>query len=290
MTIFETGSGVPTLSTTQREITVAHSPDSDDAFMFYALASGKVESPTLAFRHHLNDIETLNRQAMEGRWDVTAVSFHAFPQISERYCLMPCGGSMGDGYGPIVVSRQVLQPEQLRGRKIAVPGTLTTAFLVMKIYQPEFEAVVVPFDKIMDAVKEGRAEAGLLIHEGQLTFAQQGLHCVVDLGRWWGEQFGLPLPLGANAIRRDLPAPVRQEAAQLLRRSVAYALAHRPEAMQYALQFARDMDPALADRFVGMYVNDYTMDYGPRGRRAIETLFQLGYEKGIIALKPRIEF
>ncbi|MBI4441852.1 MAG: ABC transporter substrate-binding protein [Acidobacteria bacterium] len=277
-------------SQAKREITVAHSPDSDDAFMFYALARHKVQSPTLAFRHHLNDIETLNRQALEGRWDVTAISFHAYPEIADRYCLMPCGGSMGDGYGPLVVSRRVLQPEDLRGKKIAVPGTLTTSFLVMKIYQPEFEAVVVPFDKIMDAVKQGSVEAGLLIHEGQLTFGRDGLHCVVDLGRWWGEQFGLPLPLGANAIRRDLPLPVRQEAAQLLRRSITYALEHREEALEYALQFARDMEPALADRFVGMYVNDYTIDYGPRGLRAIETLFRLGYEKGLIARVPRIEF
>ncbi|MBI4465636.1 MAG: ABC transporter substrate-binding protein [Acidobacteria bacterium] len=276
--------------TTPREITVAHSPDSDDAFMFYALARHKVQSPTLAFRHHLNDIETLNRQAMEGRWDVTAISFHAFPQISDRYCLLPCGGSLGDGYGPIVVSRDVLQPEELRSRKIAVPGTLTTAYLVMKIYQPEFEAVIVPFDKILDAVKEGRAEAGLLIHEGQLTFERDGLHCVVDLGRWWKDQFDLPLPLGGNVIRRDLPAAVRQEAAQLLRRSVEYALEHRREAMEYALQFARDLETELADRFVGMYVNDYTIDYGTRGRQAIETLFRLGYEKGIIARKPPIEF
>lgn len=276
--------------TTPREITLAHSPDSDDAFMFYALASRKVASPTLAFRHHLQDIETLNRQAMEGRWDVTAISFAAFPQISDRYGLLPCGGSLGDGYGPLIVSRRLRKPEELRGKKIAVPGTWTTAYLVMKIYQPEFEAVVAPFDKILDAVKEGRAEAGLLIHEGQLTFGREGLHCVLDLGRWWKDQFDLPLPLGANAIRRSLPAAVRQEVTRLLRRSVEYALAHRPEALEYALQFARDMEPDLADRFVGMYVNDYTIDYGPRGRQAIETLFRLGCEKGLIARQPLIEF
>ena len=270
----------------KREITVAHSPDSDDAFMFYALARGKVESPALAFRHHLSDIETLNRQAMEGQWDVTAVSFHAFPYITARYALMPCGGSLGDGYGPMVVSGRAMSPGELRGKKVAVPGTLTTSYLVMKIYEPDFEAVVTPFDKIMDAVKEGGVDAGLLIHEGQLTYGSAGLHCVVDLGRWWKDEFGLPLPLGANAIRKDLPAPVQEEATALLRSSIRYALDHRAEAMAYALEFARDMEASLADRFVGMYVNDYSLDYGPQGRRAIQTLFRLGYEKGLYAQKP----
>ena len=270
----------------KQEITVAHSPDSDDAFMFYALATRKVQSPRLDFRHHLSDIETLNRQALEGRWDVTAISFHAFPYVAERYLLMPCGGSLGDGYGPLVVSTQALAPDQLRGKTIAVPGTLTTAYLVMKIYEPEFQPVVVPFDQIMKAVKEKRVDAGLLIHEGQLTFQNDGLHSVVDLGRWWQDRFGLPLPLGANAIRKDIAQPVRDEATDLLRNSIRYALEHRQEAMTYALQFARDMETALADRFVGMYVNDYSLDYGPQGRRAIETLLRLGYEKGVITVKP----
>jgi len=270
----------------KRDITVAHSPDSDDAFMFYALARGKVTSPTLEFRHHLSDIETLNRQAMEGKWDVTAVSFHAFPYLTGLYALMPCGGSLGDGYGPIIVSRKELSKDELRGKKIAVPGKLTTSYLVMKIYEPDFQEVVVPFDKIMDAVQEGTVDAGLLIHEGQLTYGSAGLHCAVDLGRWWKEQFDLPLPLGANAIRKDLPEAVREEAAAMLRNSVRYALDHRPEAMAYALEFARDMDPALADRFVGMYVNDYTLDYGEKGRRAIQLLFRLGYEKGLYSEKP----
>jgi len=270
----------------KREITVAHSPDSDDAFMFYALAQGKVGSPALEFRHHLSDIETLNRQAMEGQWDVTAVSFHAFPYITERYALMPCGGSLGDGYGPITVSKQALSPDQLRGRKIAVPGKLTTSYLVLKIYEPDFEAVVVPFDRIMEAVQEGSVDAGLLIHEGQLTYGSMGLHCAVDLGRWWKEQFGLPLPLGANAIRRDLPQPVQIEASALLRDSIQYALEHRAEAMRYALQFARDMEAGLADCFVGMYVNHYSLDYGAEGRRAIQTLFRLGYEKGLYSEMP----
>ena len=270
----------------KREITVAHSPDSDDAFMFYALARGKVESPTIQFRHHLSDIETLNRQAMEGQFDVTAVSFHALPYVTGRYSLMPCGGSLGDGYGPIIVSRRELSRDQLRGKRIAVPGKLTTSYLVMKIYEPDFEATVVPFDKIMDAVQEGSVEAGLLIHEGQLTYGSSGLHCVVDLGQWWKEQFGLPLPLGANAIRRDLPQPVQEEATALLRSSIRYALEHRSEAMAYALEFARDMEPSLADRFVGMYVNDYSLDYGTQGRQAIQMLFRLGYEKGLYSEKP----
>jgi 1,4-dihydroxy-6-naphthoate synthase len=271
---------------TKREISVAHSPDSDDAFMFYAVAKGKVASPAVEFRHHLSDIETLNRQAMDGQWDVTAVSFHAFPYVAERYALMPCGGSLGDGYGPIIVSAKAFGPEQLPGKRIAVPGTLTTSYLVLKIYQPDFEPVVVPFDKIMDAVAEGSVDAGLLIHEGQLTFSSSGLHCVVDLGKWWKDQFGLPLPLGANAIRRDLPKAIQDEATALLRSSIRYALEHRPEALSYAMQFARDMEPGLADRFVGMYVNDYTLDYGPDGRRAIQLLFRLGYEKGLYSKEP----
>lgn len=275
---------------TKQEITVAHSPDSDDAFMFYALATDKVESPTLSFRHHLQDIETLNRQAMEGVWDVTAISFHAFPYICDRYSLLPCGGSLGDGYGPIVVSHAPLTPEQLRGKKIAVPGTLTTAYLVMKIYQPDFQPVVVPFDQILKAVKENSVDAGLLIHEGQLTFSRDGLHRVIDLGQWWGEQFGLPLPLGGNAVRKDFSTDLREEIAGLLRRSVQYALDHRQEALAHALQFAREMDPDLADRFVGMYVNDYTLDFGPRGRQGIATLFRLGYDRGLIPQMPPLEF
>ena len=270
----------------KRDITVAHSPDSDDAFMFYALAKGKIASRTIQFRHRLSDIETLNRQAMEGQWDVTAVSFHALPYLTERYKLMPCGGSLGDGYGPIIVSREKLSPVALRGKRIAVPGKLTTSYLVMKIYEPDFEEVVVPFDTIMDAVQERRVDAGLLIHEGQLTYGNSGLHCALDLGQWWKEQFGLPLPLGANAIRRALPQPVQEEATALLRGSIRYALEHRAEAMAYALEFARDMPTDLADRFVGMYVNDYSLDYGTQGRQAIQLLFRLGYENGLYSEKP----
>ena len=275
---------------TKREITVAHSPDSDDAFMFYALATGKVQSPELEFRHHLKDIESLNREAQQGVWDVTAISFHAYPYIADRYVLMPCGGSMGEGYGPIVVSQRPLAPRELAGKKLAIPGTLTTAYLVMKIYQPEFEAVVVPFDKILDAVQEGSVDAGLLIHEGQLTFRSLGLHLVADLGKWWQEQFDLPLPLGGNAIRREWSKPLRDEIGRLVRDSIQYGLDHRQEAMAYALGFARDMDPELADKFVGMYVNGYTLEYGERGVRAIETLLQLAHEGGLIPRKPTIEF
>jgi 1,4-dihydroxy-6-naphthoate synthase len=274
----------------KRVVTVAHSPDSDDAFMFYALATGKVSSPEMEFRHHLKDIESLNREAQQGVWDVTAISFHAYPYITDRYVLMPCGGSLGDGYGPIVVSRKPLAPSELAGRRLAIPGTLTTAFLVMKLFQPDFEAVVVPFDKILDEVVEGRVDAGLLIHEGQLTFGSLGLRLVADLGKWWQEQFHLPLPLGGNAIRREWPKPLRDEVARLLRESVQYGLDHRREAMAYALGFARDMEPELADRFVGMYVNGYTLDYGARGRQAIETLLDLGFQKGLIPRRPSVEF
>ena len=274
----------------KQEITLAHSPDSDDAFMFYALATRKVESETLIFRHHLQDIETLNRQAMEGVWDVTAVSFHAIPYISKLYSLLPCGSSMGDGYGPLLVSSRHDTPDQLRGKKIAIPGMLTTAFLVLKLYQPDFQPVVVPFDRIIDAVKEGSVDAGLLIHEGQLTFDRDGLHRVLDLGVWWKEQFGLPLPLGGNAIRKALPGPVRREIAKILRDSIQHALDFRQEALAYALQFARGMDTSLADRFVGMYVNDYTLDYGQPGRQAIQKLLHLGYANGLISDEPQIEF
>ncbi|MCH8267911.1 MAG: ABC transporter substrate-binding protein [Acidobacteria bacterium] len=275
---------------TKREITLAHSPDSDDAFMFYALAAHKVESETLLFSHHLKDIETLNQQAREGVWDITAVSFHAVPYISKLYSLLPCGSSMGDGYGPILVSASSHTPEQLRGKKIAIPGTLTTAFLVLQLYQPDFQPVVVPFDQIIDAVKENSVDAGLLIHEGQLTYNQDGLHRVLDLGVWWKEKFGLPLPLGGNAVRKALPGPVRREIATIVRRSIQHALDYREEALAYALQFARGMETPLADRFVGMYVNDYTLDYGQQGREAIQKLLQMGHEQGLISDAPQIEF
>jgi 1,4-dihydroxy-6-naphthoate synthase len=275
---------------TKREITLAHSPDSDDAFMFYALATNKVDSDKVVVRHHLNDIETLNREAEQGVWDVTAISFHALPYITQHYTLLPCGGSMGDGYGPIVVSTRNLSPDDLRGKRIAVPGTLTSAYLTMKIYQPDFVPVVTRFDQIIAAVKEGSVDAGLLIHEGQLTFGHDGLRKVVDLGRWWKDLYGLPLPLGGNVIRKELRGPLGDEISAVIRKSVQYALDSRPEALAYALQFARDMEPELADRFVGMYVNEYTLDYGPAGREAISKLLNLGYEKGLISVKPVVEF
>jgi 1,4-dihydroxy-6-naphthoate synthase len=258
--------------------------------MFYALATSKVTAPELEFRHTLKDIESLNREAREGVWDVTAISFHAYPYIADRYVLMDCGGSMGDGYGPMLVSQRALTPDQIKGKKIAVPGKLTTAYLTMRIYEPDFEAVVVPFDKILDAVEEGSVDGGLLIHEGQLTFRRQGLHLVVDLGRWWKEQYDLPLPLGGNAIRREWAPPFRAQIGGMLKASIQYALDHRKEAMAYALSFARDMEADLADRFVGMYVNNYTLDYGDRGRRAIELLLDLGYQKGLIPSRPAVEY
>ncbi len=274
---------------TKREITVAHSPDSDDAFMFYALATRKVDSPALSFNHHLQDIETLNREAQQGLWDVTAVSFHAYPYITDKYTLMPCGGSLGDAYGPMVVTQRPCTPEELKGKKLAIPGTLTTAYLVMKIFQPDFEPVVVPFDKILDAVVEGSVDGGLIIHEGQLTYRNQGLHCALDLGKWWKQQYNLPLPLGGNVIRREFSPELRQDIARLVKESVQHALDHRSEAMEYAMQFARDLETDLADRFVGMYVNGYTLDYGEQGRQAIKTLFQLGFEKGLIPNIPPLE-
>ena len=274
----------------KREITVAHSPDSDDAFMFYALATSKVTAPGLEFHHTLKDIESLNREAREGVWDVTAISFHAYPYVADRYVLMDCGGSMGDGYGPMLVSQRAFTPDQIKGKKIAVPGKLTTAYLTMRIYEPDFEAVVVPFDKILDAVEEGSVDGGLLIHEGQLTFRRQGLHLVVDLGRWFKDKYDLPLPLGGNAIRREWTPAFRAQIGTMLRASIQYALDHRKEAMAYALGFARDMEVELADRFVGMYVNNYTLDYGDRGRRAIEMLLDLGYQKGLIPSRPAVEY
>lgn len=274
----------------KREITIAHSPDSDDAFMFYALATNKVESPNLSYKHHLNDIETLNREAKEGIWDVTAISFAALPYITEHYALMPCGGSMGDGYGPIVISAHKFSPSELRGKRIAIPGTMTSAYLTMKLYQPDFVPVVTRFDEIMQSVQERKVDAGLLIHEGQLTFSDDGLFSIVDLGRWWKDLYDLPLPLGGNAIRKSLRGALADEINDALRRSVKYAMQCRPEALAYAMQFARDMDPELADRFIGMYVNDYTLDYGTKGREAIVKFLQLGYEKGLIPIQPQVEF
>ncbi len=271
-------------------ITVAHSPDSDDAFMFYGLASGAVASSKYEIGQVLSDIESLNRAAFEGRHEVTAVSFHAYAHLFETYALLPHGASMGDRYGPILVTRKG-GPRSLDGVKVAVPGTLTTAFLALRLYQPHFEYEVMPFDQIQDAVRDGRAQAGLLIHEGQLTYAEEGLQKLVDLGEWWADRTGgLPLPLGGNVIRRDLGPEAIREVSRLLHDSIAYALSHREEAVQYALQFGRGLDKVRTDTFVGMYVNQLTLDYGDRGRAAVERLFGESFEKGLIPKRVPVEF
>jgi 1,4-dihydroxy-6-naphthoate synthase len=277
-------------NTSVTEIVCAHSPDSDDAFMFYGLATKKIRSRLVSFRHVLEDIESLNKKATEGRYEISAISYHAYPYVSDKYLLMASGSSVGDGYGPIVVTARHMPPEELKGKRIAIPGTMTTAFLALKLFQPDFEPVIVPFDKILEAVKQRQAVAGLVIHEGQLTYGHGGLHCVVDLGKWFQSQYGLPLPLGANAMRRDLAPELRSECIRLLRESIEYSLAHREEALNYALQFARDMDPRLAEKFVGMYVNQLTIDGGEIVERAAQKLLDLGYEAGLIPHKTSVEF
>ncbi|HZI18195.1 MAG TPA: MqnA/MqnD/SBP family protein [Pyrinomonadaceae bacterium] len=276
--------------TQTRTITVAHSPDSDDAFMFYGLATSKIETGGLRYEHVLEDIQTLNEKAMRGVYDVTAVSFHAYAYIADRYALLPHGASIGEGYGPIVVSREPHKVADLPRLKVAVPGTLTSAFLALRILCPEFEYVVVPFDKIIDAVRDGRADAGLLIHEGQLFYQSLGLHKVVDLGEWWKGRHDLPLPMGGNAVRRELGADLIARVSKHLRESIAYSLANREDALSYAMQFARDMDRGLADRFVGMWVNQLTLDYTERGRRAVRLLLDEGHERGVIPRRVEVEF
>ncbi|HEY6968129.1 MAG TPA: MqnA/MqnD/SBP family protein [Candidatus Angelobacter sp.] len=273
-----------------RVISVAHSPDSDDAFMFYGLATNKVRVPGLKFNHTLTDIETLNRKAMEGVYDVTAISFHAYPYIQDNYALMPCGGSVGDKYGPMIVAPRPVGLEEVKRMKVAVPGTLTTAYLTLKLFAPKIETEVVPFDQIIPAVLDGRYEAGLIIHEGQLTYESSGLHKILDLGKWWADLTGLPLPLGGNAIRRSLGPELIASINQALRDSIQYALDHREQALAYAMQFARDLDHEKADRFVGMYVNARTLDYGPDGKEAVAKLLGMGYQAGIIPHQPRVEF
>jgi 1,4-dihydroxy-6-naphthoate synthase len=273
-----------------KEISVAHSPDSDDAFMFYGLATNKIRVPGLKFNHTLTDIETLNRKAMEGFYDVTAISFHAYPYIQDKYALMTCGGSVGEQYGPMVVAPRAFGLEDLKRMKIAVPGTLTTAYLALKLFAPKIETAVVPFDRIIPEVVAGKYEAGLIIHEGQLTYETSGLHKILDLGKWWHELTGLPLPLGGNAIRRELGPELIAGISKALRDSIQYALDHREEALAYAMQFARDLDHQMADRFVGMYVNERTLDYGKDGKEAVEQLLGMGYRAGIIPHAPRVEF
>lgn len=273
-----------------REILVAHSPDSDDAFMFYGLATNKIRVPGLKFSHTLCDIETLNRKALEGFYDITAISFHAYPYIQDKYALMPSGGSVGEGYGPMIVAARNVTAEEIMKCRIAVPGTMTTAYLALKLFAPEIATDVVPFDQIIPQVLAGKYEAGLIIHEGQLTFNKSGLHKIVDMGKWWRDTTGLPLPLGGNAIRRELGPELIASCCTALRDSIRYALEHREQALEYAMQFARDLDRQMADKFVGMYVNERTLDYGKDGRDAITKLLEMGHEAGIIPHKPAVDF
>ncbi|HQZ96098.1 MAG TPA: hypothetical protein PLP21_07240 [Pyrinomonadaceae bacterium] len=274
----------------KRTITVAHSPDSDDAFMFYGLATNKLETPGLKFEHTLKDIQTLNEDAKNGVFDVTAVSFHAYAYIADKYALLPHGASIGDKYGPIVVSKEPKKAEDIGKMKIAVPGELTSAYLALKIYNADFEHVVVPFDEIIDTVLKGDVDAGLLIHEGQLFYHQLGLYKVLDLGEWWHEKTSLPLPMGGNVIRRDLGPELMKEVSKYLHASIAYSMENREDALAYAMQFARDMQPELADRFVAMWVNDLTLDYGDRGREAVRLLLDEGHKAGIIPHRVQIDF
>ncbi|MGA2727004.1 MAG: MqnA/MqnD/SBP family protein [Terracidiphilus sp.] len=276
---------------TVTDISIAHSPDSDDAFMFYGLATNKVRVPGYRFSHTLSDIETLNRKAQdEAFFDVTAISFHAYPYVQKNYTLMGCGGSVGEGYGPMIVSNRPLAPTDLDRFRIAVPGQLTTAFLALKIFNPAIETETVAFDQIIPGILSGKFEAGLIIHEGQLTYSSSGLYRVLDLGAWWRETTGLVLPLGGNAIRRSLGAEQHRIISKALRDSIQHALDHREQALEYAMQFARDLDSTLANRFVSMYVNDRTLDYGVDGRNAIRKLLDVGHERGIIPIKPQVDF
>lgn len=276
--------------TKTREIKVAHSPDSDDAFMFYGMATNKVRVPGVKFTHTLCDIEALNRKALEGFYDITAISFHAYPYLQDKYAIMPMGGSVGEGYGPMIVASRNIPIDEVSKVKIAVPGTMTTAYLALKLFAPDAVTEVVPFDQIIPRVLEGKYEAGLIIHEGQLTFGKAGLHRIVDMGKWWRDLTGMPLPLGGNAIKRDLGPTLTLACCNALRDSIQYALDHREEALQYAMQFARDLDVQQADKFVGMYVNERTLDYGKDGREAIAKLLDMGYERGIIPNKPVVDF
>ncbi len=272
------------------ELRLAHSPDSDDAFMFYGLATKKIPTGFLHFDHVLEDIETLNQKARDGVYDVTAISFHGYAAVADSYLLLPSGASFGDGYGPIIVARGPLGPRGLRGKRVAVPGKMTTAFLVLQLYEPRVEPLFTPFDQVFERIAEGEADAGVVIHEGQLTYAEKGLSKIADLGEWWHQETKLPLPLGGNAIRRSLGREIIHEVARLLKESVQYGLDHRDEALAYALQFSRGLDPADADRFVSMYVNDRTLDCGEEGRQAVQTLLDRGYAKGLLSHHVKAEF
>jgi 1,4-dihydroxy-6-naphthoate synthase len=273
-----------------KEIVCAHSPDSDDAFMFYGLATKKIRSKIVSIRHVLEDIESLNRKATEGVYDLTAISYHAYPYVTDKYVLMASGSSVGDGYGPMVVAAKPFQPEEIKGKRIAIPGKMTTAYLALKLFEPNFEPVIVPFDRIPEAVQEHSVDAGLVIHEAQLTYGKGGLHNILDLGRWWKKTHELPLPLGANALLRSLTPEVQAECCRLMRESIQYALDNHDEALNYALQFARDMEPSLAEKFVGMYVNHYTVDAGELIPRAAQLLLDKGYEAGLIPRRVQVEF
>ncbi len=273
-----------------RVVHLAHSPDSDDAFMFYALAAGKVDTEGLRYVHELQDIETLNQRARRAELEVTAVSIHAYAYLTDVYALLPHGASMGDRYGPRLVARSPLRRADVRGRTVAIPGCLTTAFLALSLYEPDFVAVPTPFDQIEDAVVNGDVELGLLIHEGQLTYAERGLHLVADMGEWWHGETGLPLPLGGNVIRKDLGGTLMSQVSRHLRQSIAYGLAHRRQALDHAMQYARGLERGKADTFVGMYVNEWTLDYGDRGRRAIRELLARGVSSGLVPGPTRVEF
>ena len=273
-----------------QEISIAHSPDSDDAFMFYGLATNKVRVPGLKFTHTLTDIETLNRKAMQGVYDVTAISFHAYPYLQDQYALMSCGGSVGEQYGPMIVASRPISLDEVKTMKIAVPGTLTTAYLALKLFAPQIKTETVAFDQIIPEIVAQKYEAGLIIHEGQLTYESSGLSKILDLGKWWHELTGLPLPLGGNAIRRSLGPELMATINQALRDSIHYALDHREEALAYAMQFARDLDTQKADRFVGMYVNQRTLDYGADGKEAVARLLSMGHSAGIIPHEPNVDF
>ncbi len=280
------------LPTDVQEIKIAHSPDSDDAFMFYGLATNKIRVPGYKFTHVLTDIETLNQRAInDPYYDVTAISFHAYPYMQDKYALMACGGSVGEGYGPMIVSPRKVSLDEVKKLKIAVPGTLTTAYLTLKLFAPEIETVTVPFDQIIPKVVSGQYDAGLIIHEGQLTYGDSGLYKILDMGQWWREETGgLPLPLGGNAIKRSLGAEAMRVSTQALRDSIQHALDNRASALDYAMQFARDLDTSLANKFVGMYVNERTLNYGEDGREAIRRLLEMGYERGIIPHRARVDF
>ncbi len=273
-----------------QQIRIGHSPDSDDAFMFYAIANGLIPTDGFEIVQVAEDIESLNRRALNGELEVTAISVHAYAYVAEHYALMPCGASIGDRYGPLVVSKEPMQREGLAGKKIAIPGKMTTAYLTLRLFQPDFAPEVVQFDQILPYVQEGNADAGLIIHEGQLTYSRIGLHKVADLGEWWHQETELPLPLGANAIRRDLGAENTRRLTSLIRQSIQYSLEHREGGLAYAMNYARDMETELAARFVGMYVNDYTLDYGEKGRAGVRALMERGYQAGVIPHQVDVEF